>query len=121
MKKPIKRIILLLIILLTWGGLVSISNSAFPDTDNDGILDSLDNCPQIPAKNQADGCPNFATRTPVYENLLFMTPRVLIAEKTSLDFKQKKEIRFNDEISAVLYDSKTGEIFSQSNVIKVGN
>ncbi len=116
-----KQGILILMILVVFGAVLSISNSASPDTDRDGILDSLDLCPQIPSKNTANGCPRFVTRKPSEANLLFMTPSFLIANKTALNFRQKTELRFNDEISAVLYDPKTGTIFSESNVIKVGN
>jgi len=116
-----KRGILILLTLVVFGAVVAVSDSASPDTDRDGILDSLDACPQIPAKDAVDGCPRFTTHTPNEDNLLFMTPRFQIAENTALNFRQKTELRFNDEIKAVLYDPKTGEIFSESNMIKVGN
>ncbi len=116
-----KRVVFVLLVLVGVGTVLTVSDSASPDTDNDGILDSLDACPQIPAKNKADGCPVFQKRIPSIEDVSFLIPSFLIADKVALDFRQKTELRFNDEISAVLYDPKTGEVFSKSNIIKVRN
>ena len=116
-----KKGFLLSLVLLAMGAVFFVTNSASPDTDRDGVGDSVDVCPQIPATNSTDGCPRFFTRKPDPDNVKFMTPRFVIGKDSALTFKQKTDLRFNDKIQAVLYDPKTGTTFSKSNVIKVEN
>jgi len=88
------------------------------DFDNDGIKNSDDFCPQIPAKNSSNGCPkipkkNFSkkhTGIPVFLNL-----------QNNFKYKQLTEIKLHDEIFGAIYDPKTKKIFSKSNKLKVKN
>ncbi len=77
------------------------------DKDNDGVPNSLDACPDIPAKN---GCPE-PKNDDQQGSVLQVAPPIKAVEE--------KEIVVGDEISAIIFDPATGEIFSQSNIMKV--
>ena len=81
----------------------------FQDKDNDGVPNSLDACPDIPAKN---GCPE-STVDDKFPNdtVLKVSDEVKVSEG--------KEIEIGDKFWAIIFDPVSGEIFSQSKSLTV--
>ncbi|MCF7812826.1 hypothetical protein K9M59_04535 [Candidatus Gracilibacteria bacterium] len=94
-------------------------NPANLDTDQDGIPNASDVCPQIPARTST-GCPDISIR-PV--NPKESGIRIQMQEYSTSEyfFRDELDIRLGDIFRAVLFAPKTGDILSESEKIEVKN
>ena len=88
------------------------------DSDNDGIPDSTDLCPKIPASNSKKGCPIFYAR-PNSNNQTNTVHVQWTAKREDLLIREKTEIKLDDVFWAIIRNPKTEEIFSKSKTMKV--
>ena len=81
------------------------------------MINKRDLCPDIPGEQR--GCPKIAL-FPFSRGANRPLARFVIAKNQSeLEFVEQTEIQLGDEFSAVVWDKRTGEIFSRSNTLLV--
>jgi len=86
------------------------------DLDKDGIVNTEDVCPNIPAPKTSDGCPVFKTRKSSSNNNV---AKVSLYPDSSYYFYEKTEMKKGDIFKAVTMNTKTKVIFTESNALQV--
>jgi len=90
------------------------------DTDNDGLPDSADLCPEIPASNSQSGCPTFTPR-PGSNKKNNAAHVQWTGKREDLLIREKTEIKLGDVFWAIIHNPETEEVFSESNKKEVRN
>ncbi len=83
----------------------------FADKDLDGVANSLDACPDIPAKT-GNGCPEIKNDDKFPNDTV-----VKVSDKVKM--VNEKEIEIGDKFSAIIFDPVSEEIFTESEPLTV--